>query len=290
MEVLQAQAEVENGDRPAVLFHYTDASGLLGIVKDQELWATDVQFLNDGEELIYAARTIAVHARDRAEQIHPSAQPVLDDRVNSQAERLRSIAESAEGFAGGRHAAVYVTCFCTNPDLLSQWRGYGRAGGFALGFDSDALAFGADTATGHRLEPVKYDLSALNSLIGEVDRLGPTGTQPGVSGWLWAQQYVLPWLPRVKNPAFLEEHEWRVIFIDALDDLPSVVRYRAGGALGVIPYVGVKLSRSALRRVVVGPGPHPEVRQAGVEKLLRTNDYRDVEVASSAIAASYRSS
>jgi hypothetical protein len=31
-----------------------------------------------------------------------------------------------------------VACFCTNGDLLSQWRGYGR-GGYAIGFDRGAL-------------------------------------------------------------------------------------------------------------------------------------------------------
>lgn len=33
----------------------------------------------------------------------------------------------------------YAFCFCKQPDLLSQWRGYSAGGGYAIGFDIDPL-------------------------------------------------------------------------------------------------------------------------------------------------------
>jgi hypothetical protein len=46
---------------------------------------------------------------------------------------------------------VLAACFCTNGDLLSQWRGYaGGVGGYAIGFPTDVLK---DCATALLLRP-----------------------------------------------------------------------------------------------------------------------------------------
>ena len=185
---------------------------------------------------------------------------------------------------GGQHryAQVFVTCFCNHHDLLSQWRGYGRSGGFALGFDSAALASTAQEIGG-RLERVLYGAEAVAPLIAEMEGLPPTG-HPGASGYAYAQREVLPWLARVKNSAFKEENEWRVT-VDRATDL----FFRSGGNLGVVPYVCIGFAEEALRQVVISPGPHPKLRRLGAEKLLQASGYKHVEVAESAIADSYRS-
>jgi hypothetical protein len=36
------------------LFHYTTAAGLLGILNTANIWATDLRFLNDVQEAVYA--------------------------------------------------------------------------------------------------------------------------------------------------------------------------------------------------------------------------------------------
>jgi hypothetical protein len=103
--------------RPATLYHHTNAAGLLGIVQERALWATDVQFLNDGEELIYAAREISAHARSRAEEICPqlSQEPKYDDAFE-RAQRLLGIADGVDGHADGMRrfssAAFAPTAIC----------------------------------------------------------------------------------------------------------------------------------------------------------------------------------
>jgi hypothetical protein len=64
-------SQVPSGQRPETLYHYTDSNGLLGIVTKKALRATDVQFLNDGEEPVYAAREISARLRSRAEELLP---------------------------------------------------------------------------------------------------------------------------------------------------------------------------------------------------------------------------
>jgi hypothetical protein len=272
--------------RPATLYHYTNAAGLLGIVEKRALWATDVQFLNDGEELIYAAREISVHARSRAEEICPelSHEPKYDDAFG-RAQRLCGIADGVDGHADGRYAQIFVGCFCRDGDLLSQWRGYGRDGGFALGFDSGTLASSAEMVDG-RLERIRYGLEAIDQLIQKIENLPPTGF-PGANGWAYTRDHVLPWLARVKSPAFHEEQEWRVI-VEALDGGHRGMKFRTSD-YGLVPYISLSFSPKALRKVVVGPGAHPSLREAGVKKLLRASGFEGVEITTSAISNSYRS-
>jgi hypothetical protein len=40
-----------------VFYHYTDAAGLIGILKNRELWATNILHLNDASEFTQAVRT-----------------------------------------------------------------------------------------------------------------------------------------------------------------------------------------------------------------------------------------
>ena len=53
---------------PSMLYHYTTQVGLMGIVESKEIWATQIEYLNDGMELIYAfdlAMQVLYFYRDR---------------------------------------------------------------------------------------------------------------------------------------------------------------------------------------------------------------------------------
>lgn len=39
---------------PEILYHYTDQTGLLGIIQSREIWATHHQCLNDTQEFLHA--------------------------------------------------------------------------------------------------------------------------------------------------------------------------------------------------------------------------------------------
>lgn len=44
---------------PKTVFHYTTAAGLLGILNTRQIWLSDINFLNDSKEMLYAARAVA---------------------------------------------------------------------------------------------------------------------------------------------------------------------------------------------------------------------------------------
>jgi len=53
---------------PATLYHYTSQKGLLGIIGQGEIWATDILYLNDTMEYRYAVNLLSENIRKRNEK------------------------------------------------------------------------------------------------------------------------------------------------------------------------------------------------------------------------------
>ena len=110
-----------------VVYHYTDPKGLIGILSESQLWATDIRFLNDSSELRYAEelqrkilQEIISESPDGSLQ-KKLAEKTLEDRLDLRGD-------------------TYVVCFCAKDDLLTQWKAYGSSGsGFSIGFDREKL-------------------------------------------------------------------------------------------------------------------------------------------------------
>lgn len=47
------------------MFHYTNAAGLMGMIKNREVWATGSNYLNDPTEVSFAATALAAALRER---------------------------------------------------------------------------------------------------------------------------------------------------------------------------------------------------------------------------------
>jgi hypothetical protein len=113
---------------PEVIYHYTNQSGLIGVLENRELWATKIQYMNDASEFRIAFQMLEKHLTDA---IHSdgSDQPMLG---NSGMRRAFKLLNGLERII---HVNVCVVCFCRNGDLLSQWRAYSGGYGFSIGFN-----------------------------------------------------------------------------------------------------------------------------------------------------------
>jgi hypothetical protein len=243
-----------------IIYHYTTISGLLGIVSNSELWASDCRFLNDGSELSYA-------------------NDIFWDEVKKL--NLRPIGDCEGGgyrlpFSVLRLFRMYITCFCTNGDQLSQWRGYGEDQGYSLGFSSAKLIKqGLGT-----IVPVQYGISNPSEYFKEELKDAPTPTaHPGVYDY-HASEWFLPRIARVKHPGFAEEKEWRL-----LKQLPeyevngpeSDIRFRSS-SMGPIPYLTLPFKKHCLREIVIGPGGKAESRESAVRNLLDHYNFEKVRI------------
>jgi len=233
--------KASDSQRPDELFHYTTTDGMRSIVETKCLWATDIRFFKDPSELKYG-----VDLFRRAVGTLKKARP----------------AAHAQSFLDGVERAVelnadlvcFVTRFCEDGDLLSQWRGYGGRGGYAIGFSGDfAVAQSkeevAAIGTGVSLLKIEYDpdvtVQRMTDLIGafldllEADIRNGTLTQErAIEAISRATGALSIPILQAKHPKFSEEKEWRLVVIAEEADVLPLVRFRTTETQ-LIPYLPV---------------------------------------------------
>lgn len=282
---------------PDQLWHYTDAAGLLGILTNvgekpdpnvvgsgsykPVLRATAAQFLNDRRELTHGLALVLEHLRLWGGRGLFQSNPAADAFMRAVCETIQSIIE--------REYPHYLHCctvsFSEDPDMLSQWRGYGQGtGGFAIGFDPARFPR-SDGSNVHRaglgLHQVQYLSDALEQpLISAVDwfiaeTMDPKFTKKPTDHNLHRAVQSLAFVAAsVKHKGFSEEREWRFVqpgFFDVPEFRP--------GATGLVPYRNVtELTRDAVIGLYVGPGPHQYENYIAAQSMLHRYGY---------IAASY---
>lgn len=289
---------------PATLWHYTTGAGLLGIFEPRgfdgwkvpperslSLWASDARYLNDSEELTYAAATLAeamVGCVDRSDTDHAA-------RIDALAERAKEGVFVDPDVDDARHTA-YVSSFCSEGDLLSQWRGYG-SNGYSIEFPTEVLkAFkvpamragnqAAGYVDGSMLYRVRYGLD--EALIEEYAR-----EIVKRENYYGAVRMVVECLAQFKHPAFEAENEWRLISSSGHDYTACDYRVSPSGML--IPYLQLRFTPYnmleptpdyrydglVVKRVRVGPSPQQELRAESVTRMLRQRSFPDIKVENS---------
>lgn len=301
-----------------VLWHYTTAVGLNGILRSQQLWATNFQYLNDDEELRgFFERKLPLLLETG---INNGIEKVLNTK---RGEEMLKFAGSVEGirqqFLTGLKESitsttlaldVFVTSFCYLADerdqrdgLLSQWRGYGADGGYAIAFKTEGLnellpceqerykhAYLAFSDVDYHSEEWMSDDSRHEETIEAEQHVIEIISKVVVDGNLEkeAENLFVPIVAqaiRHKHYGFKEEREVRVATVrlpkhilkeakKAGEDVPEkhISFYPRAGVL--VPYISLfdgipqASRRLPIKEIIVGPHPEKLKRQKSVQMLL----------------------
>jgi hypothetical protein len=267
---------------PGVLWHYTDARGLMGILEHEELWATQTNFLNDSTELAHGiGLSTKVVAGYSASHVKEVTVRFLGGLVDPKQAALTGWLD--------RNLDVYVVCFCSDGDLLSQWRAYaGRddAGGYAIGMGTRRPLQGwpqtAPGGHGFALRRVLYDpeeqqaacRDLVDALVPVLDD-DPTDVERQKSFAKSFVDGVVELASWCKHPAFEEEQEWRIVYVRNNDSAKLPVRHRLSRGL-LVPYVGLELPSPVepmlghlpVQALNFGPSPEPALKRRGIESVL----------------------
>jgi hypothetical protein len=285
---------------PEILYHYCSNDAFLKIVGGNSIWLSDLSLSNDSMEGKWAKSifTKCCEKSDLSEKDVISLGSYFDNFAHL---------VGAVGFSLSEHG-----------DTLSQWRGYANNGaGIAVGFSKPYLFTLADQQDAQHprfvIKKVTYDESAQESLIAEIANRIISYVEAGALcfpfGGILAPisdervseiknlhnkmalsfPLFLGHLYQLKNPAFLEEGEWRLVSIvvrgDSLDDLKNM-QFRATHDR-IIPYRTLELTKTdqpTIKRVILGPRNITPI--SVVEGFLAKHGHENVEVIPS--TASYR--
>lgn len=275
---------------PPVVYHYTSVDGFRGIIRSQRLWATVTSALNDTTELSHAAealkRTLTRHAAaahlPEFRALHPPQLQTFD-------------------YLRPKMARAFVASLSGSEDDLNQWCMYAdRFGGVALGFDAAALRSldaARDLAQNLGFFAVSYSESEQEDFFDWLVSLWEREAAPALGvGLLRSKRpflYMAHWFgilatcalavfPRMKNPCFRSEDEWRVthLHIKGLEEC-SVLSNRGK------KYVELKLDQLSgslpLRSVWLGPSIANDASVASTRAFLDTHGFQGVEIRESTL-------
>lgn len=182
--------------------HYTSLPVLFNILDGDECWISNARFSNDASE----------------ELLLEDTRNVRDD---------------------------YIMCFCDSDDQLSQWRGYCHKGGASIEFYLDEpinfsiLWSNFNTPTDYVLKencplPVIY-------FPGAPTKTDIRDFKNFVSSWTDTYKIKLDdVLPYVKNNAFCEEREHRMVFSNVNGELDRCIRFRTLDNGIKVPYMVIR--------------------------------------------------
>jgi hypothetical protein len=249
-----------------LLYHYTSTEGLIGIVGNAELWATEVHFLDDRSETPYRVKRLKqLQGWLQTSSWTPQQQETVDSLIHA-----LDRAEDVHDFM-----PACVVCFCESADLLSQWRGYAPNRGFAIGMDPRVLTQNSKFILKQIDYRKKRQLLELQNLVFQYLDASPSVGSPNAveAVALNCLGHLVIHAARYKRRAFEQEKEWRLDYIFRSDDPLDSFHFRSASA-GVVPFVKIKIGQntaSAIREIVIGPTRYPRDSRRGVEMLLRKN-------------------
>lgn len=247
-----------HSDKPLHVYHYTDTSGICGILENSSIWATNYRFLNDLSE--------GREAIDYAKKI-------LDDRLSGSSGAEKSLIErmrELDTFVSD----IFVCSFSAEKDSLSQWRAYCPqiGGGYALGFPYSVLKNLSDKCDCIFTKCI-YDNDDKKVILSEVidhfiseyledlnsknyERVYESLFDFTESTVFNFQRHLSKISLILKNGGFEEEKEYRLIYSSS----QSIDTKFRKGRNGLIPYQVLPLnihdhSASDGFRLVVGPSP-----------------------------------
>ncbi len=242
------------------LYHYTSLAGLMGMVEKRNMWASEIHYLNDTKELRLLGELLNHEIRIRLEN---GADPC---NVLIQFREWIAIRQKYGPL-------VFVGSYTEEGNLLSQWRGYCPHGsGVSIGFNPEKLIISTKPHSfmigkciydnDHKIALAKQLIDVVVSVANERGEALPNQKHPTQSFhdvFAELEPKLLTVAALIKDHAFREEKEWRIVSPIISNYVKTPIKYREGATL-LIPFMEVPLPKNDqqaidIEHIFLGPTP-----------------------------------
>lgn len=277
---------------PPVLWHYTTADGLIGILKDKKIRAGHISGMNDAYEFRYSIGSLMQATDFRLKQENG-----LPEEIRAMLHRLR---DGLTNVPLEKIPPVFVSCFSSTVDQASQWGEYGDRGkGYALAFRANDLFQIASEQNIFAIRCV-YDDREIAMIMAAIvltaervftevrkkrqDVELPKLIEDFLQFYVWNLSYLAPVF---KHKSFAPEAEWRytlrlpdydysrMTFVAKRSELRPYIEFdfvrKAVPTTGLVP----------LAQVLIGPARSEidsELAVIAVKALLAKYGHKDIPV------------
>lgn len=270
-------------ERSNLIYHYTNISGLMGILNSGSIWLTDYSYLNDRKEITHGVDIVIRVARE------------LQKKSTNQ--DINELLESWIGSLSDHKKRVCIASFSADGDSLSQWRAYGR---IAIGFEIYQVV---RHVRGVSLQSVEYSESVQSELAAlYLNHLCQSYLEDnsknllGFAPDLYHQtNQLFELISFFKDSSFQGERECRLVYIEdnSLHESMGInkpkIYFRSTGS-HIIPYVSSNELYASpeiaepldMAEIVLGPGSD-ELLERGVRELLEYHGKKNIPIRRSSV-------
>jgi len=247
------------------------------MLKNKEIWATNIAFLNDSKEV--------GHAVDYAKN-------AIENKIHrgGLSESQIDILNAMHGRAGNAAKRYYVASFSEDGNLLSQWRAYcPPGGGYSVGIPSAQLTSMAQEQQ-FVLVPCVYEHNLQSQIINELvdfhlaDAVNCLSVAPIPENssdhpfWRFTQRLTQVGCV-LKHGSFKEEREWRLIS-QPIQEPHAQLDFRSSPSR-IVPFFRFKLAspsnpnlgtrENATFTIISGPTSDREITSMAMQFMIASH-------------------
>lgn len=250
-----------------LVWHYTSGDGLIKILESGTIFSTQVSCLNDSTEIRYSASVLRTALSNLLPELSGN------DRVSEFVKRFLLFLQDDDKLPNHMVLPIFVCCFSSLEDDLSQWRSYGGGeNGYAIAIRPKNLQASDSLVVKVKYDPKTHSEMAEN-VANDTIKFYKEGLEAGIPDWddVFLQVWDLSLskvAPVIKDPGFIQEKEVRVVRLEFPADLPNMqfmqrktlmsrhlpMSFPAGGRNNTsgVPMLPIE-------RIMVGPSRHKAV-------------------------------
>lgn len=262
LEKIPKIKKVLDTDKNCTIYHYTKPEKLLNILSGGTLRFSNALYLNDKEEIAYSYRLI-VKLIDEIPELNPDLFGKIKTHFSN---KYKHIVDGENDFRN--KLEYFTTSFSTESDNLTLWNNYAKGKnytGYNIGFDKKKLI---DEMTENKYLPVFgsviYDkqkqIKIIHAIFKKWNMLFNRALKCKKTNEVKLFDILFELIDVLsivsiffKNPQFKNEHEYRIVIVNAFgveNSKPTKVVEKNGL---FVPYLEYKFSKESVTSINIGP-------------------------------------
>lgn len=296
LEKIPKIKKILDTDKNCTIYHYTKPEKLLNILSGGTLRFSNALYLNDKEEIAYSYRLI-VKLIDEIPELNPDLFGKIKTHFSN---KYKHIVDGENDFRN--KLEYFTTSFSTESDNLTLWNNYAKGKnytGYNIGFDKKKLI---DEMTENKYLPVFgsviYDkqkqIKIIHAIFKKWNMLFNRALKCKKTNEVKLFDILFELIDVLsivsiffKNPQFKNEHEYRIVIVNAFgveNSKPTKVVEKNGL---FVPYLEYKFSKESVTSINIGPTFDENIFYTSTNRMLLNFGYEDKEVCRSKIPLRY---
>lgn len=296
LEKIPKIKKVLDTDKNCTIYHYTKPEKLLNILSGGILRFSNALYLNDKEEIAYSYRLI-VRLIDEIPELNSDLFGKIKIHFSN---KYKHIIDGENDFRN--KLEYFTTSFSTESDNLTLWNNYAKGKnytGYNIGFDKKKLI--AEMTENNYLPifgSVIYDkqkqIKIIHAIFKKWNMLFNRALKCKKTNEVKLFDILFELIDVLsivsiffKNPQFKNEHEYRIVMVNAFgteNSKPTKVVEKNGL---FVPYLEYKFSKDSVTSINIGPTFDENIFYTSTNRMLLNFGYEDKEVCRSKIPLRY---